>query len=212
MPTPDESLLHTFDPSIDVDGPIYDLPVGQTDSAELAVGLWQAHAKKLHEEVEGLRAAETSTRREEAARCALICLERAAGHKRTLDAGAGVQLQLEWAIREAEKCAANIKMGVQPDGEPATALAEVHATCLAERDHLRMERDRAEQAYANLHSSHAALTVARDENSTRIVKLRELKFAIEAIVRELKARMADRGGELAEAYVDAIVLLEKALT
>lgn len=41
------------------------------------------------------------------------------------------------------------------------------------REQAECDRDRAEQAYAQLHASHRALLVARDDNNTRIIELRD---------------------------------------
>lgn len=142
------------------------LPNGEeTDDPYLAVGAWEAEAK--------------IGRTEEAARCALLCAERAAAHRRTMAAGSGDVAELEHKAREADKCADTIKHGKMPDGSPASCLASVHATCLAERDQLRFERDRADLAFRELHSSHRALEAARDEAAARFVVLRDKVLAYE---------------------------------
>lgn len=87
---------------------------------------------------------------------------------------------------------------------------------LAELDKTRMERDRANLAFAELHSSHRALTIARDENGARIIQLREVKFAVEAVVRELETRQADaqrhlENDPLTDVYGETIELLKNAL-
>jgi hypothetical protein len=51
--------------------------------------------------------------------------------------------------------------------------------------HIRMERDRANLAFAELYSSHHALTIARDENGARFIEMRDRILALETITRTL---------------------------
>ncbi|APU89018.1 hypothetical protein Rctr197k_267 [Virus Rctr197k] len=149
----------------DDDGDIQ-LPSGATTSdAVAAAKLWRARAE------------------EEALRCVALCRERAAAHRQSaINSGASVDLAAR--AREADKCADKIAMGAMPDGAPTT-LALHHASLLANRDQLVLERDRARHAYAELHASHRALMQARDDNARYILELRDRVWALEAA---LKAR------------------------
>jgi hypothetical protein len=62
--------------------------------------------------------------------------------------------------------------------------------------HVRMERDRANLAFAELHSSHRALTIARDENGARFIELRDRIWQLEAFIRGLPKRVeTELGGK-----------------
>lgn len=87
---------------------------------------------------------------------------------------------------------------------------------LAELELVKMERDRANLAFAELHTSHRALTQARDDNNTTIMRLRETRFAVEAVIRELETRQADarrhlENDPLTDVYGEVLALLQRAL-
>ena len=137
------------------------LPDGTlTDDVALAAKLWRARAE------------------EEAARCATICRARAASHRQTIECTPAQASDLESRAREADKCAYAIEQGEMPDQTPTT-LGRIHKSLLLELDQLILERDRANQAYAQLHADHRALLQARDESAARILELRNRIFALE---------------------------------
>lgn len=57
-----------------------------------------------------------------------------------------------------------------------------------ENEKLRMEKDRANLAFAQLHLSHRALTIARDENGARFIKMRDKIWALETENKRLEMR------------------------
>lgn len=175
---------------------MFTLPNGElTEDAVRAVEVWQKHAET------------------EAARCAEICRERAESHRQTIvNSGTADKRELDARAREADKCAEKIESGTMLDGRPLSSLGPVNQRLRAERDQLVLERDRANQAYAELHASHRALTIARDDNANMVRELRDVKFACRALVRELHVRAATvMDGDARRAIETVIFRLDDAL-
>lgn len=61
----------------------------------------------------------------------------------------------------------------------------------ARRERAELERDRANQAYETLYTSHRALAAARDANATQVRELRERLFAAERLVATWRAETFD---------------------